>query len=492
MNIIKDQRETIINENNTAQQRFNDILDKMNNILKILEIREPLHGDLNLSVLNEEDFKSIDTIILNEGEITNISNIPEGITKFVCKKNLLFTTPKLPSSLVHLEITENYLSTVDLAELNKLTHLNVSHNQLSEIENIPKELVEMKCSYNQFTHLDLNGLSKLKVLNVSNNKITVIENLPLELVDFVYENNPDIEFRNSPVIPNEKIEEEHEIEQEISYQESLNKYFKLKTAYETKLNQQKKKLYEKSDKNIKVARKQFNMLKPACIKCKRAVGTIFTKKDNTYMVMCGNTQDPCKLNIELYAGNFDSIQRRLYEYKEFQEESKDTIIRQKLDTLFNYIDEHKSIKKFKKELEDYSMLSSGMKELLDKHNENFNNVQKKELIQKKRNIIFEYIENIKMLLAEYEKTDDRDLLKSAVEIQVKDLIPETKNLRLLMSEHMEMITDEEFNIDEDGETEEVGKKKKAGNVFYLFKHDVALSKLDYTFGEQPRVIHFKV
>ena len=65
MNIIKDQRETIINENNTAQQRFNDILDKMNNILKILEIREPLHGDLNLSVLNEEDFKSIDTIILN-------------------------------------------------------------------------------------------------------------------------------------------------------------------------------------------------------------------------------------------------------------------------------------------------------------------------------------------------------------------------------------------------------------------------------------------
>ena len=490
MNIIKDQRETIIKENNTAQQRFNDILDKMNNIQKTLEIREPLYGDLNLSLLNEEDFKSIDTIILNEGEITNITNIPGGIIKFVCKKNLLFTAPKLPSSLVHLEITENYLSTIDLAKLKKLTHVNLSHNQLTEIENIPKELIELKCSYNQFTHFDLDGLSKLKVLHISNNKITFVENLPLEIVEFVYENNPDIEFRNSPVIPNEKVEEQ-DIEQEISYQDSLHKYFKLKFDYETKLYQQKKELYKKSGNNIKIARKKISMLKPKCIKCKRAVGTIFTKKDNKYMAMCGNAQDPCKLNIELYAGNFDSLQTKLYEYKDFLEETKDTIIRQKLDTLFNYVDERKSIKKFKQELEDYNILSGALKNLLDTHNENFNNPHKKELIQKKQEIIFEYIENIKKLLEEYEKSDDRDILKSAVEIQVKDLLPETKNLRLLMSEHMEMTMDVEYliDIDEYG-VEEVGKK--TGNVFYLFKHDVALSKLDYANSEEPRVIHFKL
>ncbi len=491
MNIIKDQRETIINENNTAQQQLKDVLDKMNRTLKTLDIREHLLGDIDLSILKEEDFRNIDTIILNEGEITNILNIPEGITKFVCKKNLLFTIENLPSSLVHLEITENYLSTIDLAELNKLTHLNLSHNQLSEIENIPKELVELKCSFNHFTHLDLQGLYKLRVLNISNNKITLIENLPQELVDFVYENNPAIEFRNSPVIPNEKVEVEQDIEHQLSYQESLNKYFKLKSAYETKLYEQKKELYKKSGKNIKIARKQISMLKPKCIKCKRAVGTIFTKKDNAYMAMCGDTKNPCKLNIELYAGNYDTTHKLLYEYKEYQDHTKDTIISQKLDTLFNYIDERKSVKKFKKELEDYTMLSGVVKELLDKHNENFNNPQKKELIQKKREIIFEYIENIKSLLEEYEKTDDRDILKSAVEIQVKDLLPETKNLRLLMSEHMEMTIDVEYLIDinENGEEE---ASKKLDNVFYLFKHDVALSKLDYTFGEQPRVIHFKL
>uniref|UniRef100_A0A6C0KK73 Leucine-rich repeat domain-containing protein n=1 Tax=viral metagenome TaxID=1070528 RepID=A0A6C0KK73_9ZZZZ len=490
MNIIKDQRETIINENNTAQQQLKDVLDNMNRTLKTLDIREHLRGDIDLSILKEEDFRNIDTIILNDGEITNILNIPEGITKFVCKKNLLFTIENLPSSLVHLEITENYLSTIDLAELNKLTHLNLSHNHLTEIENIPKELVELKCSFNHFTHLDLQGLYKLRVLNISNNKITLIENLPQELVDFVYENNPAIEFRNSPIIPNEKIEED-DIEHQLNYHESLNKYFKLKSAYETKLYEQKKELYKKSEKNIKIARKQISMLKPKCIKCKRAVGTIFTKKDNAYIAMCGDTKDPCKLNIELYAGSFDSVQTKLYEYKVFQEESKDTIIRQKLDTLFNYVDEHKSIKKFKKELEDYTMLSAGMKDLLDKHNENFNNPQKKELIQKKREIIFEYIENIKILLEEYEKTDDRDILKSAVEIQVKDLLPETKNLRLLMSEHMEMTTDVEYSVDIDEYGEEKAGRK-LDNVFYLFKHDVALSKLDYTFGEQPRVIHFKL
>jgi hypothetical protein len=60
-----------------------------------------------------------------------------------------------------------------------------------------------------------------------------------------------------------------------------------------------------------------------------------------------------------------------------------------------------------------------------------------------------------------------------------------------MSEHMEMTIDVEYliDIDENGEEE---ASRKLDNVFYLFKHDVALSKLDYTFGEQPRVIHFKL
>jgi hypothetical protein len=78
-------------------------------------------------------------------------------------------------------------------------------------------------------------------------------------------------------------------------------------------------------------------------------------------------------------------------------------------------------------------------------------------------------------LEEYEKTDNREVLKTAVQLQIDDLLPETRNLRLLQSEHMEI-----------NDT----KTKKGKTEYALFKNDVALSKDDFTFGEPPRVIKF--
>jgi rRNA pseudouridine-1189 N-methylase Emg1 (Nep1/Mra1 family) len=115
-----------------------------------------------------------------------------------------------------------------------------------------------------------------------------------------------------------------------------------------------------------------------------------------------------------------------------------------------------------------------LKEFSDKYNENYNNPQKKELIQKKREVVYRYIESVRSLLKEYENTENRELLITAVQLQVEKLVPETENLRRLMSEHMEMTTDKEYI------------------KHYLFKNEVALSKNDFTFGEPQRVIHFRM
>ena len=123
------------------------------------------------------------------------------------------------------------------------------------------------------------------------------------------------------------------------------------------------------------------------------------------------------------------------------------------------------------------------KDLLDRHNENYNNPHKKELIQKKKDAIYKYIENIRELLKEYEKTDNIEILKSVVYIQTKDLLPEINNLRLLSKEIMEM------NI----ETIVAGGFGALPLInYYLFKNDVALSKNDFTFGEPPRVLQFSM
>ena len=485
MNIIRQEREIIIKENNTAQQRLKDILEKINKRTNILDIREPLHGDIDFSILKEE-FSNVKTIQLPEGDITNIINIPEGVTKLEINKNFIFELNDLPSSLTSLGVTYNYLSNIDLTQLKDLEYLNVSHNQISELENLPTTIIELNCENNQLRSIDLRGLSNLKVLNVSYNKLTIIENLPENITDFNYDNNPSIEFRNSAVIPtgktNKQQVEENLIQQQIGYEDSLQYYFKLKNKYEKTLSEEKQNIYYSSPTK-KIARQKILKLKPQCINCKRAVGTIFSKKDNRYMAICGDTANPCRLKIEIFSGNYGPNIHLLYNFKDTIDELKDDIIRQKLDNLFNYISEERSVNKFKQKLEEYNFDSSMFKELLDRHNENYNNPHKKELIQKKSDAIYKYIENIRELLKEYEKTENKEILKSAVYIQRKDLLPEINNLRLLSNEVMEM------NYD-------VVIAGGFGAIpllnYYLFKNDVALSKNDFTFGEPPRVLHFSM
>lgn len=138
---------------------------------------------------------------------------------------------------------------------------------------------------------------------------------------------------------------------------------------------------------------------------------------------------------------------------------------------------------YSKKLEEYSFDSRMFKDLLDRHNENYNNSHKKELIQKKKDVIYKYIENVRELLNEYENTDNIEILKSAVYIQTKDLFPEINNLRLLTNEIMEM----------NYETVIAGGFGVTPLInYYLFKNDVALSKNDFTFGEPPQVLQFSM
>jgi hypothetical protein len=485
MNIIKQQREITIKENNTAQQRLKEILEKTNKRTNILDIREPLYGDIDFSIL-KEDFSNVRTIQLTEGEVTNIINIPDGVTHLEIVKNLIFELNDLPSSLTNLGVTYNYLSNIDLTQLKDLEYLNVSHNQITELENLPTELIELNCENNQLRTLDLRGLNNLNVLNVSYNKLTIIENLPENITEFNYDNNPSIEFRNSPVIPTGKTTkqeaEEHSIKQQIGYEDSLKYYFSLKRTYEKALLYTKRHLFYTSPTK-KIARQKILQLKPACIYCKRPVGTIFSKKDNRYMAICGDTQNPCKLKIEIFSGNFGSNIDLLYKFKEHVDDLKDDIIREKLDNLFNYKNEEKSVAIFKKKLEEYNFDSGMFKELFDRHNENYNNPHKNELIQKKQDAIYKYIENIRALLKEYEQTDNIEILKSAVYIQKNDLLPEINNLRILSNELIEM--NKEVVIAGGFGVEPLMN-------YHLFKNKVALSKNDFTFGEPPRVVHFSM
>jgi hypothetical protein len=479
MNIIQTQRENVITENNTAQKYLIDILNKLPRRVNIIELNEPLHGDLDFSVLRETGFVFIETIEIAEGEVTSIVNIPLTVKTLKCPKNLLVSLDNLPGSLTHLEIPDNYLTSFDFKPFNELTYINVSHNQLENISNFPEAVVEIHCQQNNLKSLDLRGLNELKVLNVSNNNITIIDNMPENVTNFNIDNNPSIEFRNSEAIPSlEPNPKEEEAKQSINYLEALNDYFELKQQYETKLKKAIKEKY-KSAPNKKEGRKLAQAVKGKCIGCKRAVGTIFSVKDHRYLAICGDPTTPCPLQIEIYNGQYHDFNELIYIFKEATEEIKENIIRQKLDTLFSYIDEKTSIELFKRELEEYTVTSTVYKTYLDKYEEYHNSPHKLEMIHKKKALIFRYIENIDSLLKEYEKTENREVLKTAIQLQIDNLIPETKNLRLLMYELIEL-------------NKRPGLFGILDPTLFVFKKNVSLQKLTYNQGEPERVIKFKM
>jgi hypothetical protein len=77
-------------------------------------------------------------------------------------------------------------------------------------------------------------------------------------------------------------------------------------------------------------------------------------------------------------------------------------------------------------------------------------------------------------LKEYENTQNREILKQAVYIQIKEIQPEIRNLRNLKYEIMEL-------------NEQIENNKRK---YSLYQYPVELTKLDSNIGEPHRVIKF--
>ena len=471
---IQEEREYILTESNTAQQRFNDIVGSLSAASTTeIHIDEPLSGDLDLSALNSLGFKKIKRIHLGEGKLTEIKHIPKTITHFICANNILVALEHLPDSLVELNCSHNFIIDLNIRDLSRLEHLNCSHNKLSELTKIPESIIDIDCDNNEITRLNLIDLPALKTLSCANNKLMVLENVPADLRELHMENNPMAEIYHNATAKYDKGKHDKEVEAKMDFIEGLNEYFRLKAKYEAKEKTMKKTAY-KNAPNRKIGRLKASSVKAPCINCKRPVGTIFAKKDNKYMALCGDKTSPCNLNIQIFNGYVDNQYYSLITLLDFLNESKEEIIIQKLDTLFNYVSKQKVADHlFKKQLEKYTENSELYKLSLDSYNQIHNNMHRQELIARKNEEIHETMAAIRLIMGEYAKTGDAEILKSSVQMQVDDLIPKIEQLRRLKYEVMEMYTPP-FK-----ETE------------HLVQREVTLAKgLDFTYDEPGHVVRF--
>jgi len=467
MSFIEEQRKNT-QENNTAQSDFLDFLDHLNPQVSDINIREPLSGDLDFLVLKECNFSNITSIQFEKGSITSLKNIPEGITKLICMDNLLVDI-ELPTSIVEVNVSGNGIKHIDLKELNNLKELNISRNHFSTLYELPKGLEILYCENNQLKTIDLEGVENLKVLHCSNNPSLTISHFPDTITDLEMENNPLIQINKLADHNSDKSSEDNG-ENHADFMESLNTYFEMKTEYQTKVYNMKKQVFNKA-KSKKAAGKLMAQLKPKCINCDRPVGSLFSNEGRTYIARCGDAKQPCNLDIRIFAGEFGMLDELLYEIQTNIQDKKENIIKQKLDTLFNYIGEQEAIILFKDKLKEYTEVNMFLKELTNEYTMLNFNEDKKEKIQKKIAHIGVIQERFNDLIEKFKESDNRELLKDAMTIYIDEIKPEMENLQIMKYETMEI-------------NKESGKS-------VMFQKEYRLAKLDFTFGSYPKVLKFR-
>ena len=469
MSFINEEREQIIRENNSAQSVLLDFIKDLRPDLVELNINTPLQGEVDLSVCK---FSKLRTIVFGEGNITDILNIPDQITKLVCPRNLLVGLSDLPNGLVYLDCDDNYISSIDLSKTPFLQELHCENNKIVEFETLPKSLVNLYCGQNKLKHIDLKDMKELRILHISNNPLVIIENLPDTIHEFLSENNSIPVGRDDDDAGDGK----GDIERKINYDDALTRYFKLKTKYEEDVLDKKRAAYQRGV-NRKDRATRVAAVRPKCIHCKRPVGSIFATDVNGYTAICGDTSKPCKLDIKLSRGNFEMDEIILNTFRDSMNDTKDRIIKLKMDTLFNYVSEAASGKIFTRKIDEYNKDSKIYKDELDKHNELYNNPHTQELIKTKTETIHELNRSIRGMLSEYTTTDNKNILTTVIETYKNDLLPEVENLRRLKYDIMEM-----NHIIVEGRPP----------VSMLFQSEVAMSKREYVYGEKPSVLKFVV
>jgi hypothetical protein len=467
MSFIEEQRQNA-QENNTAQADFLDFLDHLNPQVSDISIREPLSGDLDFSVLKECNFSNITSLQFEKGNITSLKNIPEGITKLICIDNLLVELD-LPASIVEVNVSGNGLKHIDFKELIHLKELHICGNQFSTLYNLPKGLEILYCKNNQLKNIDLDGVENLKVLHCSNNPSLTIAHFPDTITDLKMENNPLLQINKEGDDDSDKSSDDNG-ENHADFMESLNTYFEMKTEYQKKVYEMKKQVFNKA-KSKKAAKRLMAELKPICINCNRPVGSLFSNEGRTYLARCGDAKNPCNLEIKIFAGEFGLLDKLLTSIQEDFHESKETIIKHKLDTLFNYIEEREAIALFKEQLQEYTEINTFLKDLINEYTMLHFNEERKEKIQKKMEHISAIQERFNDLVDKYNQTDNQDLLKDAMTVYINDIKPEMENLQMMKYETMEM--------------------NKEGSDYVMFQKEYRLDKLDFTFGSYPKVLKFR-
>jgi hypothetical protein len=413
-------------------------------------INDQLDGEIDLSSLAN---KNLEEIHFSEGKISRIVKVPTGIKKIVINDNALEEVP-VQRDLVYLEANNNRLSKADLKEMVNLVSLFLKKNKIQKIENLPESLQNLHIDYNNLDELDLSKVPNCTNINCENNPrlYKIIGGKQISDPDFILKKDAHAQIslfgggpkkRNSP--------KENVLYADLK--EALNEYYALKNKYEESKKDAIKKIMKTGNESEKSKIKKARNAVFKCVNCGKAGGSIFIKEDNHLKASCGNTQNPCNLNISILS-SLSFSDNDIRTSQEHTDRAKQNIIKTKMNALFGYLTDKTSVEAFERNIQTIvsNKLDYGKNTVTSSYYEMQNDSKKTTLISKKMANIHEKLAEIRRDMHEYSVSKNTKILETVAQKQkqIQDALIVIRSIKYpiheMVQETVHNLVDDEGNF----------------------------------------------
>lgn len=259
--------------------------------------------------------------------------------------------------------------------------------------------------------------------------------------------------------------------------EAMNTFYTYKRKYEESLLTKKKALMKNPNLTRKEKKDRYKTSKHSCIYCKKPVGTTFIESDRKLLAKCGakksDKYEPCAFNIEIQKGSVATIPWAINLYEDGKESDKDEIIKTKLDLFFNFENESDTLSIFNKIKKNYSEDNEEYENYLNDLIDATPYLKNKNLINEHNKIIIEKKTEIIELIKKSKNNKDKQFLKDAMEIYIKELLPMIEKDRSLKYSY--------FNLEDDMYDKNTKK---------LNQKEISISNTEFILDTDPEIINY--